>query len=65
MLAYAVTTMKIQGSQVKHVLGIIDTMRTLKNLDRYVITTRASTTIRFLKAEIAIKTEELVIQDIK
>ena len=64
MLAYAVTTMKIQGSQINHVLGIIDTVRTLKNLDRYVITTRASTTIRFLKAEIATKTEELVIQDI-
>lgn len=65
MLAYAVTTMKIQGSQINHVLGIIDTMRPLKNLDRYVITTRASTTIRFLKAEAASKTEELVIQDIK
>lgn len=65
MLAYAVTTMKIQGSQIKHVLGIVDTMRTLKNLDRYVITTRASHTIRFLKSEIAAKTEELIIQDIK
>lgn len=65
MLAYAVTTMKIQGSQINHVLGIIDTMRPLMKLDRYVITTRASTTIRFLKAEAASKTEELVIQDIK
>lgn len=63
VLSYAVTTMKIQGSQIEHVLGIIDTMKPLANLDRYVITTRSSKTIRFLQCVTATQDQELVIQD--
>lgn len=63
VLSYAVTTMKIQGSQIEHVLGVIDTMRPLANLDRYVITTRAGNTIRFIQCISATKTQELIIKD--
>lgn len=51
ILSYAITTMKAQGSQWEHILGID---RTCPNseiwTDRYVIITRASKTIKFLSS---------------
>lgn len=63
VLAYAMTTMKSQGSRFKHVLGITDTFKPYSKLDRYVIVTRASHTIRCLTANKSEKNQELIIQD--
>lgn len=65
ILGFAVTTMKIQGSQIDHVLGISDTFKPYSYIDRYVIATRAKLSIRFIQALSSATQEELSLKPIE
>lgn len=60
-LAYAITTMKCQGSAWNNVLGIDGTLKTLLHLDRYVIATRARISIKFLTVSKMVTTSKAII----